>query len=236
MKRTNKRQIASDAINDAKADLSSSKEKLQAELKRGESQIKQQISDPTQASRNPTLITKIANDDIRREHLRRTFTQDINEMNVVLDNTKESLQAVSNELSYLSGVVDNPRYGGYLATYVENALKETREGIEDLNNLSHTPPSYNMQGITNRGDGEHTPPNGLNEAGIVAISSAQAVVGRLSKIEQKVGWDVKNEDGKQILSNLKNQFASLNTNLEGYYNRHAKADLLIDEAKALSAA
>ena len=75
---------------------------------------------------------KIANDDMRREQLRRTMTQDINEMNVVLDNTKEALQGINNELDYLMKETDNPRYGGYLATYVETSLTESREGIEDL--------------------------------------------------------------------------------------------------------
>ena len=59
MKRTNKRQIASDAINNAKSDLSSAKEKLQSELKRGEGQIKQQLTDPTLASSNVALVKKL---------------------------------------------------------------------------------------------------------------------------------------------------------------------------------
>ena len=69
---------------------------------------------------------------MRREQLRRTMTQDINEMNVVLDNTKETLQGINNELDYLMKVTDNPRYGSYLATYVETSLTESREGIRRL--------------------------------------------------------------------------------------------------------
>ena len=90
-----------------------------------------------------------------------------------------------------------------------------------------------MEGITNRGKGDATLSNGLNESGMVAISSTQAVLERLHKIDEKIGWDVKNEDGKLILSGLKTRYDSLKTNLEGYYKRHAKADLVIQEAKGL---